>query len=276
MGWYLFITVDVGPITHAFTYGEDALDELAAMRLEEFEARVRGLFASGGGDYPEYALAAMLAAMDYSSIDEYGEMFTPMSYGSELVVITDATSLQEELEDMVVDKAKAQGVSIHFILSDHDYLGFRTYSVYNNIADKTEGTVYRNIHSTWSILKFFDELSGSTDKRRKRSEVAELTIDVSIFTHFLRVSTLTRHLHTGTVNITKPDGTLETADITSNVMIYIDAHPLPGMYRFGVQPDEHLVRQDTILDLSLFYLNSNYTTSSPNPLPGCEYLLDWL
>lgn len=123
---------DVGPINHTSTFGEGALDEVAATELLNFEARVRGLTATGGGDYPEYSLAAMLAVMSYSFIDQYGELFRPMDYNSELVVITDAPSLQEELEETVTRRAKEQGVSIHFILSDNHYEGYGVYTSQRN------------------------------------------------------------------------------------------------------------------------------------------------
>ena len=210
----------------------------------------------------------MLEAMDYSFIDEYGELFRPMDFNSELVVITDATSLQEELQETVIGRAKAQGVSIHFILSD-----IGSYGVYSDIARETKGVIYRDVASAWSILRFYDELT-DLDERKKRSlPSVNLSVHVSMFTHFLRVSTLTQSLLSGTAHITKPDSTNDTANITDNVMIYIDNRPLPGTYVFSVGStvNEHLIRQDTALDLSLFYLNRNLTYSSPKPLPGCEF-----
>lgn len=262
---------DVGPITHTFTFGGDALDDVITMELKNFEEQVRNLRAYGGGDYPEYALAAMIAAMNYSFIDEYGEKFIPLDLHSELVVITDATSLQEELQSTVIRTAKEQGVSISFILSDHDYSGFRSYEVYIDIATETGGVIYRDVQSTWSILRFYDELIYSEERKKRSVPSGDLNVSVSMLTHFLRVSTLTLSL-SGTASITKPDGTRDTANITDSVMIYIETHPLPGTYLFsiGSTVDEHLIRQDTALDLSLFYLDRNFTYSSPKPLPGCE------
>ena len=268
-----FCILDVGPITHAFSFGDKGLDKFAAMELQSFKAQVGNLTAYGGGDHPEYALAAMLAALNYSFIDVDGFPFMLMNNNSELVVITDATSLEEELQETVITRAEEQGVSIHFILSDHDYFGFRSYEVYNDIADQTGGVIYRDVASAWSILKFYTKFSKS-DMRRKRSLLSgDFNISVSMFTHFFRVSTLTRDISSGMASIIKPDGTSDTADITDYVMIYIVNRPLPGTYIFsiGSTVNEHLIRQDTALDLSLFYLDSNFTYSSPKPLPGCEF-----
>lgn len=268
----LSIITDVGPITHAFAIGDEELDAVTSMDLQNFEAAVRNLRATGGGDYPEYALGAMLAALNYSFIDVDGYPFTPMDYDSELVVITDATSLQPELEETVIEMAMDQFVSIHFILPDHDYDG---YAVYSNIAMATGGTVYRDDQSTWSILKFHERLSGSGKRKKRSTSPRDLTVQVSMFTRTLRVSTLTRSLSSGTAHITTPDKMIETATIESNVMIYIKSHPLPGTYvfRLGAVVNEHLIRQDISLDVSLFYLDKDFTVSSPKPLLACKYCI---
>lgn len=145
----------------------------------------------------------------------------------------------------------------------------------STLARETGGIVYRGHESTWSILSFYDELIDPGKRKKRALPSGDLTVRVSIFTHFLRVSTLTRKLSSGRARITKPDGTSDTANITSNVMIYNENHPLPGTYVFyiGSIVDEHLIRQDTTLDLSLFYFNSNFTYSSLKPLPGCEFLI---
>ena len=102
----LFIITDVGPITHTFTAGKAVV-----VTLQKFEAAVRGLRASDGGDYPEYAFSAMLEALNYSFIDEYNETFTPMYYNSKMIVITDAISKLQELRSDVIHTAQEQNIS---------------------------------------------------------------------------------------------------------------------------------------------------------------------
>ena len=141
---------DVGPITHAFTAGEVT---------DNFEAAVRGLTANGGGDYPEYAFSAMLEALEYSFIDEYGELFTPMHFNSEMIVITDATSLLPHLGNTVIETAKAQGVSIHFILN------YVPGSYYADIADETGGIIYEE-----SVSLYLTFMTDSLDQVGERED----------------------------------------------------------------------------------------------------------
>ena len=232
--------------------------------------------AYGGGDYPEYALSAMKEALEYSFIDEYGELFTPMHYSSEMIVITDATSKLPELEPTVIERAIMQGVSIHFILPDHDHEGFRSYSIYPNIASTTGGTVYRGNQATWSILEFIiglpEDASAGKRKRRLALPTEELTVEVSRLTFSLKVSTLTRGLSSGTATITAPDKTVVLATIEDGVMIYLKANPLPGVYMFniGAVVDDYLVKKDVSLDVSLFYFDNNFTVSALTPLAACK------
>ena len=264
-------TADVGPITYAFTQGESAAATLN--ELQQFEQAVNNMIAYGGGDYPEYALSAMKEALEYSLIDEYGEMFPPMHYNSEMIVITDATSKLPELEPKVIERANIQGVSIYFILSDHG--GLTSYSIYPNIANETGGIVYRGNHAAWSIIEFIIGLpeDDSEEERKKRLALpTELTVEVSRLTFSLKVSTLTRGLSSGTATITAPDKTVELETIEDGVMIYLKANPLPGVYMFDIDTvvNDYLVEQDVSLDTSLFYFDNNFTVSALTPLAACK------
>ena len=238
---------------------------------------MNNMIANGGGDYPEYALSAMKEALEHSFIDEYGEMFTPMHYNSEMIVITDATSKLPELEPTVIARALIQDVSIHFILSDHFNEELGSYGIYPNIANMTGGTVYkpRGDQATWSILEFMIGLpgDGSEEKRKRRLALpTELTVEVSRLTFSLKVSTLTRGLSNGTATITAPDNIVELATIEDGVMIYLKANPLPGVYMFdiGAVVDDYLVKRDVSLDTSLFYFDNNFTVSALTPLAACK------
>lgn len=262
------LITDIGDPVHAFTSG--GTSERVVNELQKFEAAVNDLTAYGGGDHPEYALGAMLEALEYSFRDEYNETFVPMSYNSEMIVITDATSKEETLEMDVIEKAQEQDVSIHFIL----VRGVSSYGIYRNIARETGGTVYSADQSTWSILRFLEPESET--KRRKRSAPSgDFSVHVSVFTHTLRVSILTVRLSTGRAYITAPDKTLETASIENNVMIYIKSRPKPGIYLFSIGDalDEDIVEQDISLDISFFYIDTNSAKSSRSPPPACKDLL---
>ena len=235
--------------------------------LKIFEAAVRGLNASGGGDNPEYAFSAMLEALKYSFIDEYGELFTPMHYNSEMIVITDATSKLPELRSTVIQTAKEQGVRIHFILNTVSS------SYYADVADETGGITYDESVTSWSILNFYNRLSaaGSVPGRKRRSSPNEVLVSVSRFVYRLSVSILAGPA-SGTVQVTLPNGEVESAAIRENVMIYLKSNPLPGHYLFsaGVSVQDVLIEQDTTIDVGLLYLDNNFTVSSPSPLPACK------
>ena len=104
-----YLITDVGPLIHASTSGISTA--LILNQLQQFEIAVNNLRANGGHDHPEYALDAMLVALQYSFTDEYGGLFTPMGQNSKMVVITDATSKNPSLERTVIDTARRQGVA---------------------------------------------------------------------------------------------------------------------------------------------------------------------
>ena len=265
---------NVGPIRHAYTSHDNPA--IALESLKNFEKEVNNIQANGGGDYPEYAYSAMLAALNYSFTDEYGCEFVPMHQNSELIVITDATSKQEDLNQTVIDRANEQGVSIHFILSDVPA------SYYQNVATETGGIIYDDHYTTWNLVNahFYEEVGES--KRKKRyapaSPSIQLLVNVSIFTYSLKVSIFTPTLLSGVVSITLPNTTTENAEIKDYVMLYLKPNPIPGHYYFHVGADIHnyLVDQDVSLDVRLLYMDRNQTTYSSIPSSACKLAAQYM
>lgn len=262
----LFFVIGVDPITFTYTKGRVLID------LQEFEDAVNDLRAYDGGDHAEYAFSAMLAALDYSYYDSvYNETFTPMEYNSSMIVITDATSKVPELRGTVINRANEQEVSINFILSG----GSSLKSYYEDVANGTGGIIYQDAPTSWSIINFHNELTESESERKRRSAIDDFnSVSVSRFTYALQVSILASTSH-GAVSIILPDGSVESADIEDNVIIYLKNKPLPGQYFFSIDEalvEEFLVRQDISLDISLFYLDLNFTSASPTPLTACKFL----
>ena len=236
--------------------------------LEKFGSAVLNLAASGGGDLPEYAFSAMLEALSYSFIDEYGELFIPMHFNSEMIVITDAESKLPELRSTVIQKAKAQGININFI--QNTVPG----SYYTDVANETGGIIYEESVPSWSILNFYNRLSAAgsiTERKRRDLSPHFVFVNVSLFVYRLSVSILVGPT-SGTVQITLPNGEVESAAIQENVMIYLKHNPLPGRYVFNASDsvENVLIKQDTTLDVGLLYLDKNFTMSSPSPLPACK------
>ena len=256
------------PIIHAFTSGED--NELVLKELEDFEAAVRSLGASGGGDYAEYANRGMLEALNYTIIED-GWPFSPMQEDSQIIVITDAPSKEPELKDIVIRKANEQGVAINFILPRLDD------NCYEKIAEDTCGVVYDDDYTTWDLVhQHFREKICKYDRRKKRSAVPSpptLSVDVSVFTYRLRVSALIPTTRNGVANVTLPNKTVEAVPIRDSVMLYLRSNPPAGSYGFsiGAVIGELMVNQDIGLVANILFLNKNLTKASFNPPPACKF-----
>ena len=97
-------------------------------------------------------------------------------------------------------------------------------------------------------------------------------MSVSRFVYRLSVSILVGPA-SGTVQITLPNGEVESANIEKNVMIYLKSNPLPGHYLFsaGVTVQGVLIERDTTTDVGLLYLDNDFTVSSPMPLLACRF-----
>ena len=105
---------------------------------------------SDGGDYPEYALYAMLQGLQVT-VKEGSDIFPLMVEGSQMVVLTDASSKQTKLIKDVIDAAVHARICIHFFINHPEYA--LTDGIYEEIANKTHGTLLRGF-THWDIVKF--------------------------------------------------------------------------------------------------------------------------
>ena len=268
------IIAGVGPVTHVLFKSETEVQDLIT-----FKERLGSLYAHGGGDHEEYALSAMMKALEYSFIDDFGDVFTPMHKKSAMVVLTDAGSKLEGLEHRVIFKAIDQGVSISFMTPGY----LSTYSVYSNISRRTGGVhVIANNPRSWNLTNFITEFSKEPPKMKchsKRSississSLETFSVNVSRFTYSLKVSVLSRSIRSGTIRITLPDMTTETTLIEDHVMTYLKTDPPAGRYGFGIRErgNEVSVQQQVALDVSFLYMNSMSTIASVAPPPACEF-----
>ncbi len=78
-----------------------------------------------------------------------------MTPGSQIVVITDASSKQLELNKTIIQEAKDREVCIHFFLSDSRA---SEDGIFKNIADETHGT-YIDTYDDWHLNKFINAYS---------------------------------------------------------------------------------------------------------------------
>ena len=162
-------TIGVGPITFA--------DTAQVGDLQTLRRAVESLTDDGGGDIPEYALYAMLQG--FREINPVLNKHA-LQAGSQMIVITDASSKQPELENNVITTAQARRVCIHFFTAEHD-------KIYDNIARSTFGTTVQPF-SSWRLANFAAAYRSNpcvytteNGKRRKRSTPTGLGTEVASY-----------------------------------------------------------------------------------------------
>ena len=119
----LFYVLGIPSAIVATTYnGTESLIE-----LEQLLNATNSLRAYDGGDHSERQFRALLAILSLM-----GPVMIP---GSEIVLLTDASSHDADLEDDVITKANSMEVCISF------YLSYTEFEPYTTIATQTGGTV---------------------------------------------------------------------------------------------------------------------------------------
>ena len=259
--------MNVGPIQHAFTYGDTHDD------IEDFVAAVNSLSACGGGDGPEYALSAISETLDYEVVYSDGYIRKLMSAHSHMILITDHKSKLESLSSSVINKAWEQEVNVSFIVpSDLNY------EPYTSIARSTGGIVhYSNIASiTWALAAFALEWSDSIGSRKKRSaSLPELfSVAVSHISENLQVLSYCSVIPSNYVTITHPDHTTEIVYIVDSTMIFLNANPQPGVYNFdfGYNLCDTQNNLGCNLNTEIIYTSNDFSASSSLPPPACKFL----
>ena len=125
--------VGIPEATVATTYGPTATTELQAF-LRESDS----MHAHEGGNTPERQLRALLATLNVKDSDGIPVMIP----GSQIVLLTDAPTHDQERLQSVIDQAVMQKVCISFFLSGTTWEG------YQRIADDTGGIVVSTIDPT--------------------------------------------------------------------------------------------------------------------------------
>ena len=130
--------VGIPEATVARTDGPNAIKE-----LQDFLDEVDRMRPHLGGDDPERQLRALQATLDARNSDGIAVMIP----GSQIVLLTDAPTHDEERLGNVIERAVDQKVCINFFLSYSNWTGYWT------IASKTGGTVVQSLDRT-SIRTF--------------------------------------------------------------------------------------------------------------------------
>jgi hypothetical protein len=103
--------------------------------LEQLLNATNSLIAYDGGDGPERQFRALMAIL--SLVESDGQLL--MIPGSEIVLLTDASSHDADLEYDIITTARMMNVCISFYLSDEEF------EPYTRIAIQTGGTIVNSI-----------------------------------------------------------------------------------------------------------------------------------
>ena len=234
----------IGPITIAYT---DLVDDLL-----NFYRQVDSLRAYGGGDDPEYALDAMVKALQYTSTI-YGVTSPVMTEGSQMVVITDHRSKNTAIERDVITLANDKQVCIHFFISG---TAATSDGVYQRVADGTTGTLIESL-SSWSLATFTSSYRTSpcsfeVVERKKRLSYSCGTFTISELTILFRFSGDT----SSNVTLTRPSGSMITVSPTTGAAVHSERYPEHGEWSACLSSGSLTFRvdQDFSLDVTLRYL----------------------
>ena len=228
--------------------------------MKEFYDKVKGLRAYKGGDGPEYALDAMLKALNYNVSDDNGVSSDLMISGSQIVVITDAPSKNPNITQDVIKAANDKGVCIHFVVADSYY--DTDDGVYQRVADETTGTLVSPI-SGWEIATFTSSYRDSPCRHSPvpRSSQQKRAAPISSRCHSFHISQLTLLMKfsgqaRSTITITRPSGSTVTVNVSNDFAVHSEPHPEAGEWLACVSHGtlEIFVNQVFSLDATVLYL----------------------
>lgn len=260
--------IGVGPITIA------ASNDPA--ELQSFYTAVQALRAYAGGDYPEFALDGMLQGLRATRTVD-GVLMELMATGSQMIVLTDATTKRPEITDTVISEATRRGVCIHFFISDSHATND---GIYQRVARETSGTLISNF-ANWQLASFISASASNpcrftstvSSRRRRRTTTSSLqTFDVSIFTFLIQLSI--RASSGATITITRPDSTISTVVASANFAVYSEGTPQHGRWsvRTNLGTLDLSVTQETALDTTFLYIVEGSTETTSTPPQACMLL----
>ena len=267
----------VGPITFA--------DTNQPVELQAFLMAVDDLRATGGGDCPEYALDGILQTLQATDSDGYGLMVP----GSQIVVLTDASTKNTAIEERVRVLARSLQVCVHFFETG-SCDGVSPVPTYLRIAQATGGTIVSN---AWEFSKFVashkDSCADVYGLSRRKKRVASVALHcqsfrVSRFTNLLKLSVRPSATGLRTVTIRKPSGSTASPRVidpnnNNRFAVFSEVYPESGVWSVCVNSGTVQVfsNMETTLDVVLLYpKNESHSsgavpTTSSSP-PACKFM----
>ena len=247
-----------------------------ADQLNNFVAAVNALTLNSvnNRDNPEFAFDGILRALQYTTVDDKGNSVPFLGYSSQIVVITDATTKNENLGTSIISTAKARGVCIHFFTSDQS----TNNPDYQNVAEQTGGTM--TPFASWSLADVVLAYSSTgkcyTGDSGGPPPATCQNFQVSLFATSLKFSCRTSQ-SSATVTLTSPSGVTETVSSSSNLAILnVKGNPEAGEWKACVSSgtlDKVRVDEGASLNADIYYLNDTLPKPSANPPPGCESIM---
>ena len=213
---------------------------------------VNGLYADGGGDCPEYGMIAILKANELLNGIQSKQAKDGQHH---IIVLTDASAKDDYLYQDVIGNITDESnvdVTVHFFFSGTGCPGFGNYS---DIADATDGITVSHIDAASfpSFVEYIESFSDpDVETLSKRSVLTQcnsfiISVFVTSFSTLIKTSQ-------PIVDITEPDGTLETlTTIGNSFVIYETSNPQPGEWSACVSSGtiEQSISVTVELDLSV-------------------------
>ena len=212
-----------------------------------------------------------------------------MRPGSQIIVLTDASTKNTAIEGEVITMAKALQVCVHFFETG-SCSGGGPVATYMRIAQATGGTVVSN---AWEFNNFIDSHKDSCadfydlSRRKKRSASVALccqSIKVSRFTNLLKLSIRPSVTGLSTVTVRRPSGSTASPrviDRNSNnrFAVFTELYPESGEWSVCVNSGTVQVfsKTETTLDVVVLYpKNESHSsgaipTTSSSP-PACKFM----
>lgn len=215
--------------------------------------------------------------------------FDLMVPGSQIIVLTDASTKNTAIEGRVIALAKGLQVCVHFFETG-SCSGGGPVATYMRIAQTTGGTVVNN---TWEFSNFVgahrDSCADFYDlsRRKKRSTSVTLrcqSIKVSRFTNLLKLSIRPSVTGLSTVTVRKPSGSTASPQViepysSNRFAVFTELYPESGLWSVCVNSGTVQVfsKMETSLDVVVLYPKNESHSSGATPTtssspPACKFM----
>lgn len=197
-----------------------------------------------------------------------------LEFGSQMVMITDATSKQLERQNELILEARNRMVCINIFTSTV------ADGSYENIANRTHGTLVYPF-SSWTLANFIalNEPCVYTQSNQQLSVPTPTTSASSVcqdfnVTQFASLIKLSISAQAGrTVALTRPNHSQTLITVESgNFAIFSEDHPLPGNWQACINIGNLVisVAQTLLIDITVVYIDGGMRTTSAIP-PACKW-----